>query len=705
MLFLLFVSYLRVMRYTILVCFFICAHTISFAQESLVRDSITQLKEVVLIDSIKMKQATGIVPSQIIGVKVFQNFSPVEMVSSLNQVSGVYVLSGALNTNRITIRGVGARTPYGTDKIRLYYNDIPVTDGSGFSTIEAYDFKNMNSIEVIKGPKGTAFGTNLGGAIILNPKEALQHTTTLRNNVTVGSYGLLKNSLGFTHADTQFSLELRYGHMTLDGYRENSRFERDGFLLNTSYTINDKNKITLLFNHIDYSAQIASSISQSAFDGDPTQAAFTWKAAKGYEANKYTLAGLSFTHGFNQKLSNTSSVFYSYLDHYEPRPFNILDEFTNGYGFRTRFLGDFIIGEHPSQYSFGAELYKDEYNWATYENLYETNNGQGSLPGDQLSDNKEFRTQINAFGTFTLPFASYFSAQLGLNINKTDYDFRDMYNTGAEDTSGKRSFDIIFSPSLTLMYTFYPKQHMYLNISRGYANPSLEETLTPGGVINPDIAQETGTNYELGSELLLDNNNLRINLALYRMSIKNLLVAQRVGEDQYIGKNAGSTKHQGVELDMDYKLDLIPKFIITPFMSYSYSNHKFVEFIDEGNDYSGNPLTGVPKHRLNTGFQLQWRNGLYWNTSYQYVGAIPLTDANTLSSASYNLLNTRIGLKRQLSQKFSIGLDMGVNNMTNTKYAQSVLINAVGFGGSEPRYFYPGNDRNYYGSLLLNYTL
>ena len=692
------------MRILSLVCFFICAYTISFGQEGVYKDSITQLEEVVLVDSVKMKQATGITPSQMIGYKTFQNFSPVEMVTSLNQISGVYVLSGALNTNRITIRGVGARTPYGTDKLRLYYNDIPVTNGSGFSTIEAYDLEDMNSIEVIKGPKGTAFGANLGGAIILNPKEALQQATTLRNNFTVGSYGLVKNSLGFTHSDHQFSLELRYGHMGLDGYRENSRFDRDGVLVNTSYAINTKNKVAFLFNHIDYTAQIASSISQSAFDEDPTQAAFTWKAAKGYEANKYTLAGLSLTHGFSPRLSNTTSVFYTYLDHYEPRPFNILDEFTHGYGFRTRFLGEMAIGDHTAQFSVGAELYKDEYNWATYENLYETNSDEGSLQGEVLSDNKEFRTQSNVFGILTLPFASYFSAQLGMNINKTHYDFRDMYNTGAEDTSGKRSFDVIFSPSLTLMYTFYPQQHMYLNVSRGYSNPSLEETLTPDGIINPDIAQETGTNYELGSELFLDNKNLRINLALYRMSIKNLLVAQRVGEDEYIGKNAGSTKHQGVELDMDYKLDLIPKFIVTPFISYSYSNHKFVEFIDEENDYSGNPLTGVPKHRLNTGLQVQGLNGLYWNTTYQYVGAIPLTDANTLSSASYNLLHTRLGLKKQLSQKFSFSLDMGINNVTDTKYAQSVLINAVGFGGNEPRYYYPGNNRNLYGGLQLNFV-
>ncbi|NND79970.1 MAG: TonB-dependent receptor plug domain-containing protein, partial [Maribacter sp.] len=281
--------------------------TVLFAQDNRVNDSITQLEEVILLDSLKAKQATGIVPSKVIGAKIFQNFSPVEMTSSLNQISGVYVLSGALNTNRITIRGVGARTPFGTDKIRLYYNEIPVTDGSGFSAIEAYDLENMNSIEVIKGPKGTAFGANLGGTIILNPKEAVLESTTLRNNLTLGSYGLIKNSFGFTHADTKLSMELRYGHMTLDGYRENSRFERDGLLLNTAYKINSKSKVALLLNYIDYSAQIASSLSQNDFDEDPTQAAFTWNAAKGYEANKYTLAGLSHSFRFNPKLSNTTS--------------------------------------------------------------------------------------------------------------------------------------------------------------------------------------------------------------------------------------------------------------------------------------------------------------------------------------------------------------------------------------------------------------
>ncbi|WP_232829191.1 TonB-dependent receptor family protein [Aureibaculum luteum] len=668
-------------------------------------DSITNLDEVVLNQSAKATQANGIIPSAFIGTQIFKYFSPLEMTSHLNQISGVYILSGALNTNRITIRGVGSRTPYGTDKIRLYYNGIPVTNGSGFSTIEAYDLENLNSIEVIKGPKGTAFGSNLGGVILLKPQETVDKTTAFQNNFTFGSYRLLKNNLSLAHIADKLSLELRYGHLETDGFRENSQYKRDGVLLNSSYKLGDNSKLSLLLNYIDYTAHIASSINLGAFNEDPTQAAFTWKSAKGYEANKYTLGGISLSNKITQQLNNTTSVFYTHLDHYEPRPFNILDETTNGYGLRTQFKGNFYFNKRITNYTFGVEVYKDDYNWSTFENLYEDNNDKGSLEGTVLSRNKENRSQFNGFATFTYPFNNHFTAQLGIAINKTKYNYRDLLKTGTENTSGKRSFDAIVLPNFQLNYQFGIHQLAYANISRGYSNPSLEETLAPEGVINPDIAQETGMNYELGSKLKFLNNKLRLNVAVYQMNIKNMLVAQRIGEDQYIGKNAGNTKHQGLEVDLNYLYRFTSNFLLTPFISYSHSNHKFMEFIDDGIDYGGNPLTGVPKHRINSGMQLQWQKGLSVNATYAHVSNIPLTDGNTISSASYNLLNLNIGYKKQISDAFAMEAKVGIQNMTNTHYAQSVLINASSFGGQAPRYYYPGMPRNYYGSLRLRYCL
>ncbi|WP_047247114.1 TonB-dependent receptor family protein [Maribacter thermophilus] len=693
------------MKYIWILLVFASLH--SFSQTTINKDSITQLEEVILIDALKSKAATGITPSEVISAKTFQNYSPVDMVSSINQIPGVYILSGALNTNRITIRGIGARTLYGTDKLRMYYNNIPVTNGTGSSTIESFDLENLAQIEVIKGPKGTSYGANLGGTIILTAKEALGKSTNFSNNFTLGSYNMIKNNFSFNHNDGKLKMNLQYGHLETDGYRENNSFERDGFLLNTSYQLDETNKISLLLNHIDYTAQIPSSLGISDFTEDPEQATYTWRASRGFETNNQTLVGLSLEHRFNAGLKNTTSIFYNYLDKHEARPFGILEEITKGYGFRTNFEGSLHITNKDILYTFGAELYKDEYDWDEFENLYEENNGNGSLKGSLFARNKEFRSQWNVFTTLLYPITNHFSAQLGLNINKTDFDLQDRFNQGDLNKSGSRDFNAILLPSLELNYRVNDNQEFFANISRGYTNPSLERTLTPEGVINPDIKQETGTNYEFGTQLfLLRNKNLKFGITAYQMDIRNLLIREQVGEDQFIEKNAGKSKHQGLEIATDYKiLHSSSRFQISPFINYNLNHHKFVDFVDNGNDYSGNELTGVPKHKITAGLQNQLFSNYYINVVYQYVEQIPLTDSNDLYSDAYSLVNLRAGYRKKMSDRFTLGFDLGVNNIFDALYARSVLINTTGFGGSEPRYYYPGNGINYYGSFNIAYAL
>nr|WP_297917767.1 TonB-dependent receptor [uncultured Allomuricauda sp.] len=682
--------------FLVLVPFFLCLK--GTAQE-IKRDSITQLDEIVLTENLETKKATGITASSTVNTQTFEKFNPVDVPNVLNQISGVYLLSGALNTNRITIRGVGARTPFGTDKLRLYFNGIPVTNGTGFSTIEAFDLENLGSIEVIKGPKGTAFGSNLGGSILLNTQSDSENRTRISNRFTAGSYNMWKDNLLFSHNEKKFSLSLSYNHLETDGFRQNNRFVRDGVLLNSNFNLGSKSNLGILVNYIDYNAQIPSTLNQTDFEEDPRRAAANWLAARGGEDNRYTLAGLYHSYDFTENLSNTTSVFYTYLDHDEPRPFNILEEITNGFGARSVFQGKW----GDAQYSMGGELYKDEYEWSTFRNLFRDNNGNGSLRGDQISDNKEFRTQLNLFGTFTYAFSEKFSAQLGLSFNQTEYDFRELFNTGDANTSAERDFDPVLLPSAGLQYRF-SNGRIYANVSRGFSNPSLEETLTPDGIINPDIEQEKGTSYELGTQLVFLKKRLFLNLTGYRMNINNLLVAERVGEDQFIGRNAGETRHQGLEIDMKYAWNPSLELLISPYLGYSFSDHSFVDFVDGDDDFSGNPLTGVPRHRISSGIDFRHTSGIRLNLTHQFVDEIPLTDANTLRSESFNVFNARLNYRTQISQNFTLGVNAGVNNLFNTRYAQSVLINAVGFGGALPRFFYPGNNINYYGGVRVGYV-
>lgn len=683
----------------------ICLCTLTTHGQEQPADSVTYLKEVVLGVERQGPPSLGIVPSDLLTEKAISTQSPIDFAGTFNQIPGVYFLSGALNTNRITIRGVGARTPFGTDKLRMYYNDIPVTNGTGVSALEAFDLENLSTIRVVKGPKSGSYGAALGGAILLQSDPANQEGTLLRNRSSFGSYGLFKNNLSLNHQGEKTSAEIRYNHMTTQGYRENNSFKRDGILMNFGMAAGESHRFNLLVNYIDYTAQIPSSLGRTDYETDPTQAAANWKAAKGFEANKYTLVGLSDVISLGSGFENTTSLFLSYLDHYEPRPFNILDESTLGYGFRSVFSIDLGGEAEKTRAVFGFENYRDEYTWSTFENLYRENEGNGSLQGEQLSRNKEFRNQLYAFAQFHWQVTERLKAQAGVTLNKTKYDFRDQFLEGADNRSATRDFDPVLMPSLDLKYSIGGYSWVYLNISRGFSNPSLEESLTPDGVINPEISQEKGVNYEIGGTGFWLKKRLQGTIALYQMDISDLLVAQRVGEDEFIGRNAGKTRHRGIELSLQYFMRLGSSWSLSPFLSYTLNDHIFVDFKTEDSDFSGNPLTGVPKHRIYSGLQLNSDRGWFWNTSYQFVDAIPLTDSASLYSDAYNLFNTQLGYRAQLGPKLNISLEMGLNNIFDTRYASSVLINATSFGGSEPRYYYPGNGRNYYVGILLLYPL
>ncbi|MFC7357388.1 TonB-dependent receptor family protein [Jejudonia soesokkakensis] len=661
--------------------------------------------EEVFLTSEKFKQSDVLIPTTEVSEEIIKTYSPVDLVAAVNTTPGVYIQSGAINTNRITIRGVGSRTLFGTNKIRGYFNGIPITNGVGETSIDRYNPEDLESLEIVKGPKATLYGTNLGGTLLLTSKELRNNSAKISNNTTVGSYGLLKNSTRLGFREENLTLHFNYDHLQLDGYRDNNQYNRNTYLFNASYALSEKNKLDILLNHTNNFAQIASSLGETAFNEDPTQAAFTWDQAKGFENNRETLVGLSLTSLLSETFTNKTSVYYTYLDHYEPRPFNILDEITHGYGARTVFSKELLLNERKTSIDVGTEVYQDHYRWQTIDNLYEQNDGEGSLEGELLSNNKEKRSQINVFASLRTSISEKIELQVGVNTNKTQYTYDDHFNKGTADTSAERDFDIIIAPTLNALYQFSENTTIFLNISRGFNYPGLEETLTPEGVINPDIGPETGWNYEVGSSLSLFRNSLRIKAAAYLLSIDDLVVAERIGNDQFIGRNAGKTHHRGLEASLTYDLTFSEKLLLSAFINTEFNFHKFIDFVDEEEDFSGNELPGVPDKKVTTGIRLKHSKGFYILSNFQYIGSQPITDENDLYASSYELLNIKGGYDFEVGNQIKVSFSAGINNVLDKTYASSILINASGFGGNEPRYFYPGLPRNYFASLGIHYSL
>ena len=662
---------------------------------------IEELGEILIKAPLEIKSHL-IIPSTTVTSAALHQQSPVAVVDALNKVAGVYIQSGAINTNRITIRGVGSRTLYGTNKIKAYFNGIPITNGVGETALDIYDPEDLQSIEIIKGPKSTLYGTSLGGTILLNSKNIKKNGHAVDNRTTIGSFGLFKNSTSASFSEDDFSLHFNYDHLEMDGYRENGQYNRNSYFLTSSYKLNDKTQLSLLVNHTNYTAQIASSIGKTDYLENPSKAAFTWAQAKGFEADKTSLVGFNLTYQFSEQYENSTSIFYTYNDHYEPRPFDILDEFANGYGLRSVFTKTFDFLGKKAIWNYGVEVFKDEFQWKTIENLYASNHGNGSLEGLVLSDNRENRSQLNAFSSLTLPIMDKVMLQVGANYNKTKYDFQDQFNLEPINKSASRNFDDIIAPSLNVTYQFLPNQEVFANVGYGFNYPSVDETLTPEGVINPDISPEKGFNYEIGSAAYFFNRRWHIMASYYIMDIQDLLVAQRVGDDQYVGKNAGRTLHKGFEFTTDVKLVLIGGMTISPYLNAAFNWHRFKDFINEDIDYSGNKLTGVPNLSLASGIAVNYNKWAFY-VNHNYIGEMPMNDANSLYSDAYSLFNLKLDYSGQLFNSLNYRIMVGVNNLADTKYASSILINATGFGNSEPRYYYPGNPRNYYGGVTLNY--
>lgn len=673
-----------------------------------------QEKESKTIDSLKTEKLNEIVISSLhinnnllntpasIGIlskkDLLQN-NTTDISTVINTIPGVFMQSSNFTTTRISIRGIGARTTYGTNKIRAFYGSIPLTSGNSETVIDDIDLENLNQIEIIKGPLSSVYGAGLGGAILISPQLSKNGNQSAGISSVFGSYGLLKNSLNFSLDEKSGSLNISYHNLKTDGWRENSAYNREGITLAGELFRKKNSKLTYFSNYTYLKAFIPSSINKTTFENNPESGAPTWVASKGYKEYKSTLGGLAYDFSINENLKNSTSVFINYKDSNEPRPFDILRQYTFATGARTQFSGDFKIGKIKNNFIAGIEYFTDTYKGNTFENLYQQNNGLGSLQGDQLTETGQKRHFYNIFSQLRTLLSEQFEIQAGLNYNKTKFNL-DNYS---ENTNQDYSYDGIFSPQLSFLFKPNSLKTIYFSVSRGFSLPATEETLTSEGKINTNIKPENGYNFEIGGKFYFFNKNLYTEIAVYRMEIKDLLVAKRVGDDQYVGLNAGKTFHEGIEITLNHNWSINRFFSLNSYLSGSLGNYEFKEFVDNGNDYSGNKLTGVAANKINAGITFNTNIGFYFSADYQFVDEIPMNDANTAFSDSYNLINLKTGYRFEIFPKLTTHFAFGINNATNTKYASLILPNAVAVGNASPRYYYPGLPVNYYGIVSLNY--
>ena len=663
----------------------------------------TALSEVVIASPIASTLQKTAAAVAVIRAKELERTDGVILTSILNTVPGVYMQQGALNTNRITIRGIGSRTQYGTNKVKAYYEGIPLTTAEGETTIEDIDLETISRIEIIKGPNSTSFGSGLGGVIQLFSKDILSKESFAKSKTTVGSYGLLQQSFSGGYGTVKSSLFSNYSHLQSDGFRANSAYDRKSFTLHGKQSISDKGSFSFIGSYTRLKAFIASSINETDFKNMPEKAAANWAAAQGYESYDKIVLGLGYQHRLSEKWSFKANVFSNFKDAFEPRPFDILDDKTTSLGLRSTVNFRSKLYSIPFEASLGTEMATELYTFSLFENKYQSQPNQGSIEGAEFSSKKQNRNYRNYFLQMDFELTQNLHLETGVALNATQYSLEDTFKTNTTIEKTDYTFGNVWSTRLGISYEVAASKNIYASVSKGFSVPSVAETLTPEGEINTNLKPEVGWNYELGFKGNWLQKRLYTEMAFFSTQINNLLVARRTAEDQFVGVNAGESSHKGVELALNYQLVNTDRIQLTPYFSGTFNNFKFRDFVDGDNDYSGNALTGVPNKQWNAGVDAKTASGFIANASYLNVGSIPMNDSGTKYSESYSLVNIKFGYSLTILKFLKTEISSGINNLGNSKYAASILPNAVGFGKALPRYYYPGNPRNYYAGFSVSY--
>src|SRR5258708_11731981 len=107
-------------------------------------------------------------PISFVGKAALNRFSNTSILPALNTNPGVRMEERSPGSYRLTIRAHYLRSPFGVRDIKIYWNEIPLTDPGGNTYLNELGFYNFQSIEILKGTAGSLYCAGIGGAMLIN---------------------------------------------------------------------------------------------------------------------------------------------------------------------------------------------------------------------------------------------------------------------------------------------------------------------------------------------------------------------------------------------------------------------------------------------------------------------------------------------------------------------------------------------------------
>ncbi len=675
--------------YAILI-FFLLFNGALFAQkktDSLKKDTTRKLNQVTVRGYLSEQKVLAVPASVSVLTPAQLKLQPDNsLVSAMNTIPGVRMEERSPGSYRLSIRGSLLRSPFGIRDVKIYFDEIPLTDAGGNTYLNAIDVNSVQGIEVLKGPDGSLFGANSGGVVLISPVNRYADSSFVSAAVDGGSYSLLHESFAFQDHNANNQLNINQAYETYGGYRQNSSMYRNYFQVVDRWKISPKDNLKILAFYSDLFYKTPGGLTLSQMETDPRSARLPTKTVPGAIEQKIAIGtkmlmgGLVNEAHITDNIRNVLAIYGSYVDFYNPFITNYEQRYEGTFGMRTYFE---LTGQQHPNYSWkanvGLEWQQTNSDINNYGNNLGTRDTAQTL--DKINTNQHF-----FFARYSADFFKRLHVEAAMSLNFYDYKFRNVYPNDEPDFTN-RPFTAQLMPRLALSYQIINNFAWRASVSRGYSTPTTAEIRPTDNVINANLQAEYGWNYETGFRLRNDDESMFLDASVFLYKLQNAIILHINPDETETYLNSGGTNQPGFEL---YFTDWLIRqnddsFIRGLQFNESITLDKFT--------FSGthNQLTGVPQQVLISSLQVRFPQSLYFFIQHNYTSRLPLNDGNTVFAPHYNLLEAKIGWQHLFSHKTKFEIYGGVDNILNENYSLGDDLNAVG-----NRYYNPAPLRNYY---------
>lgn len=618
---------------------------------------------------------------------------------SLTRVPGL-VMQNRYNFSqdlRVSIRGFGARSSFGIRGIKVYSDGIPVTLPDGQSGTDDIDLGSVQSVEIVRGPAASLYGTAAGGVISINSEDPAD-TPFMEAKFNFGRWGHERYQFKASGKSGQLGYLVNTSYLEMDGYRDWSELEHK--LLNTKFTydIDSTSRLTAIFNLVDSPlANDAGGITLDEVAANPRQAQSRNVSSNAGEAFDQQRLGLVY----DRELSGSQSLtlraytmrkdFQNFLPIGTHIPFvgddGVVEFDRSASGGGATWLWDTTLFGLPNQVALGVDydVQKDK------RSRFINNAG---VKGGRVFHQTEEAESLGFYFRNETALTSTLSLSIAGRFDNIDLKVRDHYLANG-DQSGALDFNE-FNPSVGLLWSAADNLNFYINYATAFETPTFTELGTPAQSLNVNLGGfnnvteqeadsiEVGVKGELGNSLFFD-------FALYSMDVKNEITnVVSIGNRAFF-ENA-DTDRRGFEA----QLIATPLDSLRLTAAYTFSDFTFDRFSTDAAAVD-KWVPGIPRHQFFGEARYNISNDGFIVLDALYSGKYYADNTNASRVDSSVVANLRFGATWKYG-KTTVSPFIGINNLFDEEYFSNVRVNAVG-----GRAYEPGPERHLFGGVAVRF--